>query len=155
MSNDKQRSLSLQFLNRAHIWIRLWLLREAVTRNSEYLALYWSSSTIIMSNDERRYISWMEMNLDRVKFIYETLFGAHVNDENWCPIFLSSCREEKVDDLSKVSNRILLLMSATKFSMHGSSSYQNTLITERRCVIIQVNMLLPPCHLSAYTQSVM
>ena len=155
MSNDKQRSLSLQFLNRAHIWIRLWLLREAVTRNSEYLALYWSSSTIITSNYKRRYIAWVEMTLDWFEWIYEMPFGAHVNNANWCPILLSSWREETVDDPWKVSNRIFLLMSATKFSMHGSPRYWNTLVTALCYVIIQVNLLLYSCHLFAYNQTVL
>ena len=60
-----------------------------------------------------------------------------------------------MDDPSKVSNRIFLLMSETKFSMHGSLSYGNKLITARHYVIIQVNLLLSSCHLSSYTQSVL
>ena len=126
-----------------------------MTRNSKYLTLYWNSSTIITSNGEQRYITWVETNMDWVKWDYETPFGAHFNNVNWCPVFLSSWIEEKVDDPSKVSNRIFLLMSEMKFSMHGSPRYNNTLITARRYVIIQVHLLLSPCHLSAYTQSVL
>ena len=126
MRNEQQRSFYLQFLNRAHAWIRIWLIGEVVTRNREYLTLYWSSSTIITSNDEQQYITWMEKNMDQSEWIYETPFGGNVNDANWCPIFLSSWIEEKVDDQSKVSNHILLLIPKTKFSMHGSPSYWNT-----------------------------
>ena len=60
--------------------------------------LYWSISTIITINDKRQYIAWMEMSMYQVEWIYETPFGAHVNGENWCPIFLSSWIEEKADD---------------------------------------------------------
>ena len=60
-----------------------------------------------------------------------------------------------MDDLSKVSNRISPLMSATKFSIHGSPRYRNTHITARRYVIIQVNMLLSSYNLSEYTKSVL
>ena len=60
-----------------------------------------------------------------------------------------------MDDLSKVSNRIFLLMSEMKFLMHGSPSYHNTIIASQRYVIIQVNLLLPSYQLSAYTQSVL
>ena len=125
MRNNERQYFSLWFLKRAHTWIGIWLLREAVIRNSEYLTLYWSSSTIITSNDERQYIEWMERNLDRVDWIYDTPFGAHVNDVNWFPVFLFSWIEDRLDDPSKLSNQIFLLMSATKFSMHGSPSYRN------------------------------
>ena len=155
MSNDKQWYFSLQFLNRAHTWIGVWLIREAVTGYSKYLTFYWISSTLITSYDKQRYIIWMEMNLDQIEWIHVTPFRAHVNDANWCPIFLSSWIEEKVDYQLKVSKWISLLISVMGFSIHGSPSYQNTLITKRRYVIIQVNLLLSSCHLSAYNQSVL
>ena len=131
------------------------IYEQTVITNSKYLTLYRIISTIIISNNRRRYIAWMEMNLDQFEWNYEIPFGAHFNYKNWCPTFLSLWIEEKVDDPSKVSNRIFLLMSEMKFSMHGSPRYNNTLITARRYVIIQVHLLLSPCHLSAYTQSVL
>ena len=136
LRNDEQLYFSLRYLNRAHTWIGIWLMREAVTRNFKYITLYLSSSTVITSNDERRYIACMERNLDRVEWIYETPFGAHVNDANWCLIFLSLLIEENADDPLKEPNRIFPLMSATKFSMHGSPRYSHTLISVQRSVII-------------------
>ena len=126
-----------------------------MTSHSKNITLYWSISNIITSNDKQQCIKWMDMNLNWVKWIYKTPFGDHVNDANWCPIWISSWIEEKVDDLSKLLNRIFLLMLATNFSMHGSPRYTNTLITEHHYVIIQVNILLYSCHLLEYTQSVL
>ena len=130
-------------------WEKLW--RETVNISPSIEAVLPLSRVMT----KRRYIAWMEINLDIDKWIYETPFGAHVNDTNWCPIFLSSWIGEKADDPLEVSNQIFLLMSETNFLMHGSPRYRNTLITARSCIIIQVNLLLSSCHLLTYTQSVL
>ena len=106
-----------------------------MTRNSEYLTLYWSSSNIITSNDEQRYIAWMEMNLDRVEWIYETQFGAHVNDANWCPILLVDRGEGgqyfkniKLDIHPDVSNKVFnaWVTKLSEYTRHRTTLCYNT-----------------------------